>query len=82
MLWTSGSFGSRAAGEVNPGGVSFTGLLMLGSSPALVAFSIRRAWYFAYFAFDVISGSSFFHIESISRNAEAARRVSAVLLEH
>jgi hypothetical protein len=80
MLWTSGSFGSRASSEVSSGGVSLTGLVRFGSSPALVALRMRRAWYFAYLVLDVISGSSFFHIESMSRNAEAARRVSAVLL--
>lgn len=80
MLCTSGSFGSKAGGEASSCGVSLTGLVRFGSSPALIAFSIRRAWYFAYFVFDVISGSSFFHTERISRNVEAARRVSMVLL--
>jgi hypothetical protein len=80
MLWTSGSFGSRAGGEANSCGVSLTGLLRLGSSPALMAFSMRRAWYFAYLVLEATSGSSFFHMESMSRNVEAARSVSTVLL--
>jgi hypothetical protein len=47
-----------------------------------MALRIRRAWYFAYLVFEVMAGSaSVFHIESISRNVEAAIRVSTVLLE-
>jgi hypothetical protein len=80
MLWTSGSFGSRAGGAATSCGVSLTGLVRLGSSPALTAFRMRRAWYFAYLVFDVISGSSFFHMDRISRKVEAARSVSAVWL--
>jgi hypothetical protein len=82
MLWTSGSFGSSAGGEASSGGVSLTGLVRFGSSPALIAFSMRRAWYLAYLVLEATSGSSFFHIESMSRKADAARSVSTVLLAH
>jgi hypothetical protein len=80
MLCTSGSSGSRAGGAASSCGVSLTGFVRFGSSPALIAFNIRRAWYLAYFVFDVISGSSFFHTERTSRKVEAASRVSTVLL--
>jgi hypothetical protein len=80
MLWTSGSFGSRAGGDATSFGSSLTGLVRFGSSPALTAFSMRKAWYFAYLVLEVISGSSFFHMDRISRKVEAARSVSAVLL--
>jgi hypothetical protein len=82
MLWTSGSFGSSAGGEASSGGVSLTGLVRFGSSPALIAFSMRRAWYFAYLVLDATSGSSFFQMERMSRKADAARSVSTVLLAH
>jgi hypothetical protein len=81
MLCTSGSFGSSIGGEARSSGVSLTGFVRFGSSPALMALRMRRAWYFAYFVLDVISGSSFFHMVRISRNVEAASRVSTVLLQ-
>lgn len=81
MLWTSGSVGSRTGGETASGaGSSLTGFVRFGSSPALMAFRMRNAWYFAYFILDVMSGSSFFHTDKTSRNVAAARRVSTVLL--
>jgi hypothetical protein len=80
MLWTSGSFGSSAGGEASSCGVSLTGLVRFGSSPALMALRMRSAWYFAYLVLDATSGSSFFHMERMSRKAEAARSVSTVLL--
>jgi len=77
MRWTSRSLGSRAEEEA-AGGVSCTGLERLGSSPALRAFAMRRAWYFANFDFAVISCSRVPQILSMSRNVAAARNVSAV----
>jgi hypothetical protein len=80
MLCTSGSFGSNVGGDTSSCGVSLTGFVRLGSSFAFMALSMRKAWYFAYFVLAVISGSSFFQIDKISRKVEAARRVSIVLL--
>ena len=77
MRWTSRSLGSRAEGEA-AGGASCIGLEKLGSSPALRAFAMRRAWYFANFDFAVISCSRAPQILSMSRKVAAARNVSAV----
>ena len=77
MRWTSMSLGSRAEGET-AGGASCTGLERLGSSPALRAFAMRRAWYFANLDFAVISCSRAPQIFSMSRKVAAARNVSAV----
>lgn len=76
MRWTSRSLGSRAEGEAAGG--SCTGLERLGSSPALMAFAMRRAWYFANFDFAVTSCSRAPQILSMSRKVAAARNVSAV----
>jgi hypothetical protein len=80
MRCTSGSFGSNAGGDAGCCGVSCTGFVAFGSSLALMAFTMRSAWYFANLILEVISGSLFFHIDMISRNVDAARRVSAVCL--
>lgn len=80
MRCTSGSSGSKAGGDTGCSGVSCTGLVALGSSPALIALRMRRAWYFAYFVFAAISASLFFHIDIISRKVDAARSVSTVCL--
>jgi hypothetical protein len=80
MRCTSGSLGSNAGGDMGWSCVSCTGFDALGSSLALMALTMRRAWYFANFVLDVISGSLFFHIDIISRKVEAARSVSAVCL--
>ena len=45
-----------------------------------MALRMRRAWYLAYFVFAAISASLFFQTDIISRNVEAARRVSTVCL--
>lgn len=76
---TSGSSGSKAGGDAARW-VSCTGFVALGSSPALIALRMRRAWYLAYFVFAAISASLFFQTDIISRNVEAARRVSTVCL--
>jgi len=80
IRWTSGSFGSNADGDMGCCGVSCTGFVALGSSLALIALTMRSAWYLANFVLEVISGSLFFHIDMISRKVDAARRVSAVCL--
>ena len=80
MRCTSESFGSNAGGDIGCCGVSCTGFVAFGSSLALIALTMRKAWYFANLVLEVISGSLFFHIDMISRNVDAARRVSAVCL--
>lgn len=81
MRWTSGSLGSSVGGEAAKGASSLTGLERFGSSLALIAFRMRIAWYFANLVFEVTSESgSFFHMVSMSRKVEAARKVSAVPL--
>jgi hypothetical protein len=62
--------------------VSCTGFEAFGSSFAFMALTMRRAWYFENFIFDVISGSFSFHIDSTSRNVAAARSVSVVCLSN
>lgn len=80
MLWTSGSLGSRSGGD-RISGCSWTGLVRFGSSLALMALTMRRAWYLANLVLEAISGSeSCFHMDMISRKVEAARSVSAVAL--
>ena len=78
MLWTSGSAGSSSGGAGGCSCCSCTGLLAFGSSPALMALMMRRAWYFAYLVFEATSGSSFFQMLRMSRKVEAAMSVSAV----
>jgi len=69
---TSGSFGSNSIGSPGLGDASTVGLLRFGSSPALMALAIRRAWYFAYFIFEEISGLGGPHIWLRSRKVAAA----------
>ena len=55
--------------------------MRFGSSLLLIALRMRSAWNFANLVLEAISGSaSFFHMDRISRNVEAARSVSTVLL--
>lgn len=56
------------------------GLLSFGSSPALIALTIRTAWNLANLILPAISGSAP-QIEQSSRKVAAARKVSAVCLE-
>lgn len=55
---TSGSCGSRAGACSCRGVVSGVGFDRLGSSPALMAFAMRRAWNLANLILAAISGSS------------------------
>lgn len=48
---------------------------------ALMALTMRSAWYLANLVLEVISGSLFFHTDMTSRKVDAARRVSAVCLQ-
>ena len=57
---------------------STTGFVAFGSSPALIAWSMRLAWYFANLLFDVISRSTSPHMLIRSINVAAAMKVSAV----
>lgn len=51
-----------------------------GSSPALIAFAIRKAWYFAYFILEATAGSRGPQIWQSSKKVADARKVSAVCL--
>lgn len=75
------SMSSEFKGGCCAGSCSITGLVALGSSPALTALAIRRAWYFAYLTLEDVSGSSFSQTWRSSRNAAAANKVSAVCLQ-
>lgn len=81
MLRTSGSFGSSADGDMACCGASCLGFVAFGSSLALMALTMRSAWYLANLVLEVISGSLFFHTDMTSRKVDAARRVSAVCLQ-
>lgn len=77
MCRTSGSLGSRGG----VGCASCIGFDRFGSSPALSALAMRRAWNLAYFDFAAISGCrGFCHMLSRSRKVAAAWYVSTVCL--
>ena len=71
MRWASESF--RSSGGSLGGSTSWTGFEAFGSSPALRAFTIRKAWNLAYFDLAAISWSKgFCHIFRRSKKVAAA----------